>query len=63
MIPVAFFFAMLASLAFAVYAFRRGRSLTLLHALTVRVGLSVLFFVLLMLAWWAGIIKPHPLGG
>ena len=39
-----------------------GRS-TLLRALTVRVGLSVLFFVLLMLAWWAGIIKPHGLGG
>jgi hypothetical protein len=63
MIAVAFFFAMLASLAFAVYALRRGRSLTLLRALTVRVGLSVLFFVLLMLAWWAGIIKPHGLGG
>ena len=63
MIAVAFFFAMLATLAFAVYAFRRGRSLTLMRALTVRIGLSVLFFVLLMLAWWAGIIKPHGLGG
>jgi hypothetical protein len=63
LIAVAFFFAMLASLAFAVYALRRGRSLTLLRALTVRVGLSVLFFALLMLAWWAGIIKPHTLGG
>ncbi len=54
---------MLASLAFAVYAFRRGRSLSLARALTVRIGISVLFFVLLMLAWWAGIIKPHGLGG
>jgi hypothetical protein len=31
--------------------------------LTLRVGLSVLFFVLLMLAWWAGWIRPHGLGG
>ena len=63
MIAVAFFVAMLASLGFAVYAFRRKQSDSLLRALTIRVSLSVLFFVLLMLAWWAGIIEPHGLGG
>jgi hypothetical protein len=62
-IAVAFFVAMLAALGFAVYAFRRERSDSLLRALTIRVGLSVLFFVLLMLAWWAGLIKPHGPGG
>jgi hypothetical protein len=63
MIAVFFFVAMLATLGFAVFAFRRGRSDSLLRALTLRVGLSVLFFVLLMLAWWAGWIEPHGLGG
>jgi len=63
MIAVVFFVAMLAILAFAVFAFRRGQSDSLLRALTLRVGLSVLFFALLMLAWWAGWIRPHGLGG
>jgi hypothetical protein len=63
MIAVVFFVAMLATLGLAVFAFRRGQSDSLLRALTLRVGLSVLFFVLLMLAWWAGWIRPHGLGG
>ncbi|HUL81522.1 MAG TPA: DUF2909 family protein [Gammaproteobacteria bacterium] len=63
MIAIAFFAAMLATLAVALLAFRRGRSDSLLRALTIRVSLSVLFFVLLMLAWWAGWIHPHGLGG
>ena len=63
MIAIAFFAAMLATLGVAVVAFRRGRSDTLLRALTIRVSLSVLFFALLMLAWWAGWIHPHGLGG
>jgi len=63
MIAIAFFAAMLVTLGFAVFAFRSGQSGSLLRALTIRVGVSVLFFVLLMLAWWAGWIHPHGLGG
>jgi DUF2909 family protein len=57
--------AILASLAFALVAlFRRGdHSRALLNALTVRVVLSVLFFVLLLLGWWAGLIRPHGIAG
>ena len=56
---------MLAALGFALVAlFRRGdHSRAFLNALKVRVSLSVLFFVLLMLAWYFGLIEPHGLGG
>jgi len=63
MIAIVFFAAMLATLLAAVLAFRRGRSDSVLRALTLRVGISVLFFALLMLAWWAGWLQPHGLGG
>lgn len=64
-IPAIFFIAILASLGIALAAlFRRGdHSQTLLRALTVRVSLSVLFFLLLMLGWYLGVIEPHGLGG
>ena len=29
------------------------------RALTIRVGLSVALFILLMLAWYNGLITPH----
>jgi Protein of unknown function (DUF2909) len=29
------------------------------RALTIRVGLSILLFVLLLVAWWLGWIQPH----
>jgi hypothetical protein len=59
-----FFVAILASLGVALVAlFRRSdNSQTLLRALTVRVGLSVLFFLLLLLGWYLGILEPHGLG-
>ena len=63
MIPIVFFAAMLAALAFAVFAFRRGQSRSVLYALTLRVSVSVLFFVLLMVAWWLGWLRPHGIGG
>jgi hypothetical protein len=63
MIAIVFFAAMLAALLAAVLAFRHGRSDSVLRALTLRVGISVLFFALLMLAWWAGWLHPHGLGG
>jgi hypothetical protein len=36
----------------------KGTSKKMVNALTVRVGLSVGLFVLLMLAWSSGLIKP-----
>ena len=65
LIAAIFFVAILASLALALVAlFRRGdHSQTLLRALTLRVGLSVLFFLLLLLGWYLGVLEPHGLGG
>ena len=65
MIAAVFFIAILASLGVALVAlFRRGdHGGTMLRALTLRVGLSVLFFVLLLLGWYLGILEPHELGG
>jgi len=65
-IAVIFFVAILASLGVALYALfsRRGDSSQLmLRALTIRVSLSVLFFLLLLLGWYLGLLKPHGLGG
>ena len=59
-----FFVAILATLGLALVAlFRRGdHGETLVRALTIRVGLSVLFFLLLLLGWYLGILEPHGLG-
>jgi hypothetical protein len=66
-IAVVLFLAIFASLGAALWALlfsRRGdRSQTLLKALTLRVGLSVLFFLLLMAAWLLGLIEPHGIMG
>ena len=64
MIAAIFFVAILATLGLALVALLRpgNHSQTLLRALTVRVGLSVLFFLLLMLGWYLGILEPHGLG-
>jgi len=63
-LAVIFFVAILASLGVALFAlFRRGdNSQLMLRALTIRVSLSVLFF-LLLLGWYLGLLKPHGLGG
>jgi hypothetical protein len=64
-IAVIFFAAILASLGVALYALfsRRGDSSQLmLRALTIRVSLSVLFFLLLLLGWYLGLLQPHGLG-
>jgi ABC-type antimicrobial peptide transport system permease subunit len=65
MVAALFFLAILASLGVALVAlFKRGdHSQTLLRALTIRVGLSVAFFLLLLLGWYLGIVEPHGLGG
>jgi formate-dependent nitrite reductase membrane component NrfD len=64
-IAVILFIAILASLGVALVAlFKRGdHSQTLLRALTVRVSLSVFFFLLLILGWYLGFLQPHGLGG
>lgn len=55
------FVAILASLGSALGFLLRskGDSKRMLQALTLRVGLSVLLFVLLLIAWRAGLITPH----
>jgi hypothetical protein len=56
----------LVSLGLGLYHLSRGTpqdSARLVRALTVRIGVSVLLFALLMLAWHFGLISPHPLQG
>lgn len=56
-------FAIIFSLGSALFHLARGKgdSKKMARALTVRVGLSVVLFILLMLAWQAGLITPHGL--
>ena len=54
------------SLGLGLYHLSRGTpqsSARLARALTVRIAVSLLLFVLLMLAWYFGLIAPHPLQG
>ena len=55
--------AIVASLGVALYhlATDRGESKKLVHSLTIRIALSVVLFLLLMLAWRLGLIHPHGL--
>jgi hypothetical protein len=39
-----------------------GRSKRMVNALTLRIALSVLLFVLLFVAWRSGLIAPHGVG-
>ena len=58
--------AILASLGFGLFHLARGGgdgSRKLARALTIRIVLSLLLFALLMLAWYKGLISPHPLHG
>jgi hypothetical protein len=41
---------------------KSGDSRRMASALTIRVGLSVALFMLLMIAWYFGLIQPHGLG-
>lgn len=56
-------FAIVISLGVALYhlATDRGDSKKLVNSLTVRVVLSVVLFLLLMLAWRFGLLQPHGL--
>jgi len=56
----------LGSLGLGLYYLSRGTpqdSEKLARALTLRITVSVLLFALLMLAWYFGLIAPHPLRG
>lgn len=64
MVVIGVLIAIVYSLGTALYhlATDRGDSKKMVRALTVRVGLSMALFLLLMAAWWAGLIQPHGLG-
>lgn len=55
--------AIIGSLGSALFHLSSGKgdSRKMARALTVRVGLSVVLFILLMLAWYNGLITPHGL--
>jgi hypothetical protein len=40
---------------------QEGESRRMVNALTVRIALSVALFILLFIAWYAGLITPHHL--
>jgi hypothetical protein len=54
-------FAIIFSLGSALFHLSRGKgdSKKMARALTIRVGLSVALFILLMLAYYNGLITPH----
>jgi hypothetical protein len=62
---IAVFIGILASLGSALYQLSRsgGDSKKMIRALAIRVGLSITLFLLLMIAWYAGLITPHGLPG
>ena len=54
--------AIVASLGSALFHLSRGGqqdSKKMARALTVRIALSFVLFLLLMIAWYAGLISPH----
>jgi len=59
------FIAIIVSLGSALYHLARGSgeedSRKMARSLTVRIVLSLLLFLLIMAAWWAGLIAPHGL--
>jgi cell division protein FtsW (lipid II flippase) len=60
-VVIVVFLGILVSLGSALYQLSRvdGDSRKMVRALTVRIGLSIALFLLLMLAWRFGFIEPH----
>lgn len=54
--------AIVASLGSGLYFMLKdkGESNRMVNSLTVRIGLSVALFALLFVAWYTGLIQPHP---
>jgi len=63
LVVIAVLIGIIASMASAAFqlAGGKGDSGKMLKALTWRIGLSVALFVVLIVAWKAGIIQPHGL--
>jgi hypothetical protein len=61
LVIVGMLIAIIVSLGSALVQLTRGGSDKLVRALTWRIGLSVALFILLMVAWYAGLITPHGL--
>jgi hypothetical protein len=64
---VVILFAIIGSLGSALFHLSRGNrseedSRKMARALTIRIGLSLVLFILLMAAWYAGWIKPTGAG-
>ena len=55
--------AILVSLFSGLFFLNRDQegSNRMVRALTIRITLSVLLFLLLLIAWWTGAIQPHGL--
>jgi len=54
--------AIVLSLGSSLYHLSRGTqqdSAKLARALTIRIALSLALFALIMLAWYAGLVRPH----
>ena len=65
-IIVLFFISIFFSLGSALYYMVRGNkgdSTRIVKALTWRIGLSIVLFLLLMIAYMMGWITPHQVGG
>jgi hypothetical protein len=54
-------FAIVISLGSALFQLAKGTgdSRKMVKALSIRVGLSLVLFILLMAAWYTGLISPH----
>ena len=61
-VVVAMLIAVIVSLGSALVHLTRGGSEKLVRALTWRIGLSMALFILLMIAWYVGLIRPHGFG-
>ena len=60
------FFAIVLSLGSAMVQLvhdNKGESRRMVRALTVRIGLSILLFIVLWWTWKMGWIEPHAVGG
>jgi hypothetical protein len=60
---IVFLVAIVASLGNALFHLSSGKgdSKKMARALTIRVGLSVVLFILIMIAWYVGLMTPHGL--
>ena len=61
LIVLVVFFAVLVSLGSGLFFLVKDQDgeRRVMRALTVRISLSVLLFLLLLAAWYAGLIEPH----